>query len=335
MHTKQGIESMITEISYNSLIEEMNRLGATNTPFIFAVNFEKSAGLILPHPNKQTDVLYSIQKYSNYPNAFEKCPLTLKAIPESLESYAKRFNRVMEGLMRGDTFLTNLTVRTPISLPHSLKEVFVYSKAKYKMYVPDKWVCFSPETFISIDEHGKISAHPMKGTIDATIPNAKEVILSDYKETAEHHTIVDLIRNDLNMVAHNVKVEHFRYIDKIISPQGELLQVSSTITGTLSPNWKESIGDIIDTLLPAGSISGAPKEATLQIIREAEQQTRGYYTGIMGMFNGETMDTGVIIRYIEKEGGSLFFRSGGGITINSVVENEYREIIQKIYIPHV
>lgn len=334
MHTKQGIESMITEISYNSLIEEMNRLGATNTPFIFAVNFEKSAGLILPHPNKQTDVLYSIQRYSNYPNASENCPLTLKANPESFETYTKRFNKVMKGLMRGDTFLTNLTVRTPISLPYSLKEVFTYSKAKYKMYVPDRWVCFSPETFVTIDKHGKISSHPMKGTIDATIPNAKEVILSDYKETAEHHTIVDLIRNDLNMVAERVKVEQFRYIDKIVSPQGELLQVSSTITGTLSPNWKEKIGDIMDTLLPAGSISGAPKEATLQIIREAEQETRGYYTGIMGIFDGETMDTGVIIRYIEKEGENFFFRSGGGITINSVPANEYREIIQKIYIPH-
>ncbi|MDO4790536.1 MAG: aminodeoxychorismate synthase component I [Porphyromonas sp.] len=325
---------MITEISYNSLLEEMNRLGEAKTPFVFAINFEKSFGFILPHPENQTEVLYSTQKYSNSSSPSPKRVLTLKAMPESFEIYSKRFDRVMKGLKRGDTFLTNLTVRTPISLSHNLEEVFLHSKAKYKMYLKDKWVCFSPETFITIDEAGNISSHPMKGTIDATIPNAENIILSDYKETAEHHTIVDLIRNDLNVVAENVRVEKFRYIDKIVSPQGELLQVSSTITGKLPKDWRQNLGSIIDKLLPAGSISGAPKEATLQIIREAEQLPRGYYTGIMGIFDGETVDTGVIIRYIEKEGASYFFRSGGGITINASAENEYREVSQKIYIPH-
>jgi para-aminobenzoate synthetase component 1 len=85
--------------------------------------------------------------------------------------------------------------------------------------------------------------------------------------------------------------------------------------------------------LPAGSISGAPKPKTLEIIKKIEDYERGFYTGICGYFDGNALDTGVMIRFIEQEGDQLFFKSGGGITSFSDAKTEYQEMIDKIYLP--
>jgi para-aminobenzoate synthetase component I len=175
----------------------------------------------------------------------------------------------------------------------------------------------------------------MKGTIDAAIENAEEVILSDKKEYAEHCTIVDLIRNDLSMVAKDVFVNKFRYIDKIKTHEKELLQVSSRICGKLGEDYYKRIGDIIFSLLPAGSISGAPKKKTIEIIKKVEGYDRGYYTGVFGCFDGTKLDSGVMIRFIEKINGELFYKSGGGITVYSDPKSEYQELIDKVYVPFV
>ena len=175
----------------------------------------------------------------------------------------------------------------------------------------------------------------MKGTIDAGIKDAAQKILADNKEKAEHATIVDLIRNDLARVAQHVKVERFRYIDTIVTHRKSLLQVSSEICGDLPINYQEGIGDIIFDLLPAGSITGAPKNQTLDIIRQAETHKRGFYTGVCGYFDGQNLDSGVMIRFIEQRGQQLFYKSGGGITHFSNPVDEYREYIDKIYVPTV
>jgi para-aminobenzoate synthetase component 1 len=173
----------------------------------------------------------------------------------------------------------------------------------------------------------------MKGTIDAKIPDAEKVILDDNKETAEHYTIVDLIRNDLNSVSKRVRVERFRYIDTIVTNEKNLLQVSSEVCGELEKNYLSHIGDIIFALLPAGSISGAPKRKTIEIIAAIEGRDRGYYTGIFGIFDGHNLDSGVMIRFIEKSGTSYIYYSGGGITSFSDPLSEYQEMIDKIYVP--
>ena len=173
----------------------------------------------------------------------------------------------------------------------------------------------------------------MKGTIDATLPDAERLLLNNEKELAEHFTIVDLIRNDLSMVAKNVKVDRFRYIDHIKTHRHELLQMSSEISGELPENYHERIGDILFEVLPAGSVSGAPKKKTVEIIRAAEQYERGYYTGIFGIFDGENIDSGVMIRFIEQTTDGLIYKSGGGITAKSNFEEEYQELIDKIYVP--
>ncbi|MCK4745638.1 MAG: aminodeoxychorismate synthase component I, partial [Bacteroidales bacterium] len=191
---------------------------------------------------------------------------------------------------------------------------------------------FSPERFIRI-RGNTISSNPMKGTIDAQIPGAHAKLTSDEKEDAEHNTIVDLIRNDLSTIATNVRVRRFKYIDRLKTHQGELLQMSSEISGTLPEGFQNRLGEMLFRLLPAGSICGAPKKKTVEIILEAEQYDRGYYTGVFGHWDGKGLDSAVAIRYMEKDGETLVFKSGGGITFQSHCEREYDEMLKKVYVP--
>jgi len=109
--------------------------------------------------------------------------------------------------------------------------------------------------------------------------------------------------------------------------------VSSEVAGDLDINWNEKIGSILFKLLPAGSITGAPKKKTMEIIAEAEIDPRGYYTGVAGIFDGTTLESAVMIRFVENREGQLFYHSGGGITVNSKCEHEYQEMIEKVYVP--
>lgn len=173
----------------------------------------------------------------------------------------------------------------------------------------------------------------MKGTIDAALENAAEILKNDKKEKAEHYTVVDLLRNDLSMVADEVKVDKFQHIDFIKTQQKDLYAMSSEISGKLKPEYDGKLGSIMQKLLPAGSILGAPKPKTLEIVLEAEGYDRGYYTGVCGWFDGKNVDSCVMIRFIEKEGDQLYFKSGGGITHMSKLEDEYQEMKNKIYVP--
>ena len=133
--------------------------------------------------------------------------------------------------------------------------------------------------------------------------------------------------------ATRVQVKRFRYVEKIHTSQGEILQTSSEISGQLPDGWQNELGTLLFKLLPAGSISGAPKAATQKLIRQAEGLPRGYYSGVFGYFDGQTLDSAVLIRFIEKVDNRYYFRSGGGITVNSQAKEEYQEILEKIYLP--
>ena len=113
----------------------------------------------------------------------------------------------------------------------------------------------------------------------------------------------------------------------------ELLQVSSKIVADIN-NWEENIGTILDKLTPAGSITGTPKRKTVEILKEIENYNRGFYTGIFGIFDGKKLISSVTIRYIEKENNNLFYKSGGGITLDSNLKLEYQELIDKVAIPN-
>ena len=174
----------------------------------------------------------------------------------------------------------------------------------------------------------------MKGTMDATLPDARERLLADPKEAAEHATITDLIRNDLSRFATEVTVTRYRYLDELHTHRGPLLQMSSEIRGRLPEDYPSQLGDLFFSLLPAGSITGAPKPRTVQIIREAETYDRGFYTGVTGYFDGCNLDSAVLIRFLEQQpDGTKVFKSGGGITFRSDARNEYEEMKQKVYVP--
>jgi para-aminobenzoate synthetase component 1 len=210
--------------------------------------------------------------------------------------------------------------------------MFLSANASYKLRYKDEFVCFSPEKFVQIRD-SKIHTYPMKGTIDASIPNAKEIILNNKKEMAEHVMVVDLLRNDLSIVSKNVRVESFRYVSEIEAGEKKLLHVSSHISGDLTDDWHEKIGDILSKLLPAGSISGTPKKSTLQIIDEVEGYERGFFSGVFGVYDGESFDSGVMIRFVQKTKDGYIYKSGGGITIDSDVKSEYNELLDKVYLP--
>ena len=311
----------------------MNLWGQQSVPFFFMIDFEMKDIRIQKLVELDNDVYIKTKLFSREKNSNKKVDrIHISPTPISYNSYKKTFNLVLDEIKYGNSFLCNLTFRTPIRFSGNLSNLYHQSHALYKLYYKDQFVVFSPETFVRIED-GIISSYPMKGTIDATIPDADQIILNDEKEKAEHNTIVDLIRNDLSMVAKNVRVDKFRYLDTIKSPSGAILQVSSKITGKLPDNNYKAIGDIIMTMLPAGSISGAPKKKTLEIIQRAEPCSRGFYTGVCGIFDGHSLDSFVMIRFIEKENNKYFYRSGGGLTFKSDPRSEYKEIIQKIYVP--
>jgi len=317
-----------------SIKEQMNRWAETGIPFLFIIDFELNKPLIFRLDKIDNNkLLYYINGLTNYNNNINK-PKQLHLVkhPEKYEEYLTKFNKVTEQIRYGNSYLVNLTCSTPIEINLTLKEVFLMSNSKYKIWFDEQFVCFSPEIFVKI-HNGIIRSFPMKGTIDASIPDAEKVILNDNKEIAEHYTIVDLIRNDLNSVSKRVRVVRFRYTDTILTNEKKLLQVSSEVCGELEQNYLVHIGDIIYALLPAGSVSGAPKRKTTEIIAETENNKRGYYTGIFGIFDGYDLDSSVMIRFIENKDTGYFYRSGGGITSFSDPFSEYKEMIDKIYVP--
>ena len=312
----------------------MDELSERKEPFFFLINFLMDDVKIFTQKEiKNNSLLIDFPYVTNVDEEHATIPnFEWKSFPETLEDYQKGFEIVQENLKKGNSYLTNYTRKTEIETNLTLEDIFKFSKAKYKILIPDEFVCFSPETFIEIVDN-KIFTHPMKGTIDAKIENAENILKNDPKEKAEHYTVVDLLRNDLSMVANNVKVKDFQRIDFIKTKQKNLLAMSSEIEGEIKPEFQNKIGSILQKLLPAGSILGAPKLKTLEIILEAEKYDRGFYTGIAGYFNGKNLDSCVLIRFIEKENEKFFFKSGGGITHQSDLTSEYEEMKNKIYVP--
>ncbi|MEI7505148.1 MAG: aminodeoxychorismate synthase component I, partial [Paludibacter sp.] len=301
--------------------------------FLFIIDYEAKNGYVIKADELDDNYIqFQTQKTEQSTQNTKHETILWNIKPISLHDYQQKFSFVQEQILKGNSFLTNLTQPTEIQTNLSLSDLYHSSSAKYKLWFKDKFTVLSPETFVRIQGQ-TISSFPMKGTIDADIPNAEQIILNDPKEKAEHATIVDLIRNDLSLVASNVEVKRYRYVEKISTNQQDLLQVSSEISGKLPLGFQKNLGDILFALLPAGSICGAPKAKTLEIIDAAEGYDRGFYTGVCGYFDGKNLDSAVMIRYIEQVGDKLIFKSGGGITAQSDMIKEYEELIQKVYVP--
>lgn len=381
------------------IIDKINQLASQDEPFLFIINYQGDKAFIrLLSDINPEECLFDFEGRGNLSHVWKETlkeetsekeilkeeisETTWQIEPPLYEDYERSFNIVKSNIMAGNSYLTNLTCRVPVSCNLSLEEIFHRAKGKYKLLLRRKrtqaedkahlkeenieenltpFVCFSPETFVRI-KGGRIYSYPMKGTLDASLPNAEKLLMEDRKEAAEHATIVDLIRNDLSRVAENVRVDKYRYIDVLHTNKGDILQTSSEISGRLPEDYPHHLGEILDAQLPAGSITGAPKDKTMQIIQEAEGYDRGFYTGIMGIYDHGELNSAVMIRFIEedtspvdfetdgeknfkaKEGKAsegkepkasreLYFKAGGGITSKSDCRKEYEEVIQKIYLP--
>ena len=188
----------------------------------------------------------------------------------------------------------------------------------------------SPETLVKL-ENGKLYTFPLAGTRprgrDETEDLALEKeLLADEKERAEHNMLVDLGRNDIGKISAigSVQVEKYMSIERY----SHVMHIGSTVSGQID-RGRDAL-DAVDAILPAGTLSGAPKLRACEIINELENNKRGIYGGAIGYlsFTGN-LDTCIAIRLAFSKNGKVFIRSGAGIVADSVPEKEYRECIQK------
>lgn len=192
----------------------MNEWGKASRPFVFLVDFECKQPRIWDASQAKEEIELDIPGWSNGRSYSLHKPLSFQKEPITLEVYQKGFDFVKANLEAGYSFLTNYTAITQLKMEGTLEEIYRSVKSKYKIWYKGHFICFSPETFVRIRD-GNIQSFPMKGTINADLPGARELILGNNKEMAEHATIVDLIRNDLSMVATAVEVTQYRNYEEI------------------------------------------------------------------------------------------------------------------------
>lgn len=188
----------------------------------------------------------------------------------------------------------------------------------------------SPETLVKL-ENGRLYTFPLAGTRPRGKDEASDLalekeLLADEKERAEHNMLVDLGRNDIGKISTigSVKVEKYMSIERY----SHVMHIGSTVSGQIAEG-RDAL-DAVDAILPAGTLSGAPKLRACEIINELENNKRGIYGGAIGYlsFTGN-LDTCIAIRLAFSKNGKVFIRSGAGIVADSVPEKEYRECIQK------
>lgn len=337
----------IKKIKFSPDFSALSAWGHNKTPFFALVDFD---GNLLAEPLKTSDftrnsgVLQGRITLGAHALHFKfNCaPQYIRAMqhrnaakpPMVIEREPKRpvilqsIQALQHELGDGFSYLVNYCSQTEIRLVEPLISSFAASVAPFTVFFENQFISFSPEAFVSI-VNNEIITTPMKGTgyDDAAL-------LADAKEQAEHATIVDLLRNDIGRVATGIQLGRYRYLTGIPQSDGRTLyQTSTEIRGKMPADWRSRIGEWLPLLLPAGSVTGAPKKKTVELIRKYENEPRGFFTGIAAAFDGEHFYSCVLIRYIDLVSTPYKFRSGAGITIYSDPEAEYREILSKVYLP--
>lgn len=255
----------------------------------------------------------------------------------SEKQYCEMVEKAKEYIREGDIFQVVLSNPMRAEAEGSLFDTYrvlrTENPSPYMFYFSSDDIELSgasPETLAKL-ENGKISTFPLAGTRprgkDDEEDKALEAeLLKDEKELAEHNMLVDLGRNDIGKVSEigSVKVEEYLSIERF----SHVMHIGSTVTGKIRAD-KDAV-DAVDAILPAGTLSGAPKFRACQIIEELENDKRGLYGGAIGYldFTGN-MDTCIAIRLVYKKNGRICIRSGAGVVADSVPENEFRECINK------
>lgn len=312
----------------------MDAYGHAGTPFFFVWDFEGKKPLLFPlfaiDPTQIQFIFPSMSKPLPQLTPLEYLEWEIDPITKA--DYQKLFQVARKEMMAGNSQLLSLTLPTRIHTNATLLELFQITQAPYKLWIKDTCTVFSPEAFVRINQD-TISTYPMKGTKTQAEYKQRNLLLDDPRENAEHATIVDVLHTDLSRIADDVELVKYRYVDQVNTAKGQLLQTSSVIQGQIKESFKRSYGTILSQIFPPGSVSGSPKDKSIRIIRRIEGQPRGYYTGIMGYFDGLQMDSAVLIRFVEQTPEGYFFRSGAGITMQSDWLTEYHEMLAKCQLP--
>ena len=262
---------------------------------------------------------------SNFRNLFQE------------EEYCRMVEKAKHYIYEGDIFQVVLSNRLEADFEGSLLNAYrslrTTNPSPYMFYFSSDDIEVagaSPETLVRL-ENGTLHTFPLAGTrprgTDSEEDKALEKeLLADEKELAEHNMLVDLGRNDLGKISQfgTVQVEKYMSVEKY----SHVMHIGSTVRGEI--NSSKSAVDAVDAVLPAGTLSGAPKIRAMQIINELENNKRGIYGGAIGYidFTGN-LDTCIAIRIAFKKNGKVFVRSGAGIVADSIPKKEYQECINK------
>ena len=253
------------------------------------------------------------------------------------DEYCQMVTRAKNHIKEGDIFQVVLSNRYEADFEGSIFDTYrvlrTINPSPYMFYFSGSNLEIagaSPETLVKL-HNGKLFTYPLAGTrkrgeTDDEDTALEKELLNDEKELAEHNMLVDLGRNDLGKISKfgSVTVEKYLSILKF----SHVMHIGSTVTGNIRDD-KTGL-DAINAVLPAGTLSGAPKIRAMQIINEQEKNKRGIYGGAVGYldFTGN-MDTCIAIRIIYKRNKKVFVRSGAGIVADSIPESEYQECVNK------
>ena len=255
----------------------------------------------------------------------------------SKEQYCSMVEKAKHHIREGDIFQIVLSNRLEADFEGSLFNAYrilrTVNPSPYMFYFSSsdlEVAGASPETLVKLED-GVLHTFPLAGTrprgkTEAEDKQLEAELLADPKELAEHNMLVDLGRNDIGKISKfgSVAVEKYHSIERY----SHVMHIGSTVRGELADD--RTALDAIDAILPAGTLSGAPKIRACQLINDLENNKRGIYGGAIGYldFTGN-LDTCIAIRIAYKKNGKVFVRSGAGIVADSVPESEYQECINK------
>ena len=255
----------------------------------------------------------------------------------SKEQYCSMIEKAKHHIREGDIFQIVLSNRLEADFEGSLFNAYrilrTVNPSPYMFYFSSsdlEVAGASPETLVKLED-GVLHTFPLAGTrprgkTEAVDKQLEAELLADPKELAEHNMLVDLGRNDIGKISKfgSVAVEKYHSIERY----SHVMHIGSTVRGELADD--RTALDAIDAILPAGTLSGAPKIRACQLINDLENNKRGIYGGAIGYldFTGN-LDTCIAIRIAYKKNGKVFVRSGAGIVADSVPESEYQECINK------
>lgn len=253
------------------------------------------------------------------------------------KQYCAMVERAKHYIREGDIFQVVLSNRLEAAMEGSLLNAYralrTLNPSPYMFYFSGQdgeIAGASPETLVKL-ENGKLYTFPLAGTRPRGSDAAQDLalereLLADEKERAEHNMLVDLGRNDIGKISAIGSVQVEKYME--VERYSHVMHIGSTVSGRIAPG-RDAL-DAVDAILPAGTLSGAPKLRACEIINELENNKRGIYGGAIGYlsFTGN-LDTCIAIRLAFSKNGKVFIRSGAGIVADSVPEKEYRECIQK------